>query len=201
MSPKMPLATLPPPADDGQGLKTRLVMAARHLLERDGFEALTLRATAREAGVSHMAPYRHFKDKDELLAAVAEQGFRAMTQFMDSAAAGHGTRHAIGVAYVSFALENPALYRLMFGANLAPRDRFPGLVAAGTEAFERCIAASGTKARRLRTGHGEEAPHSAIALWSIVHGLATLVIDGLVKLPPSGPARDAQIAAILKVVR
>ena len=146
-----------------------------------------------------MAPYRHFKDKDELLAAVAEQGFRAMTRFMDRAAKGRGPSCAVGVAYVSFALENPALYRLMFGANLAPRERFPGLVAAGAEAFERCLAVSAAKTRRNRAG--EEVPRSAIALWSIVHGLTSLVIDGLVTLPPSGRAREAQIAAILKEVR
>ncbi|MGA3302948.1 MAG: TetR/AcrR family transcriptional regulator [Methylovirgula sp.] len=186
-------------ADDDAGLKTRLVKAARHLLEHDGFEALSLRAAAREAGVSHMAPYRHFKDKDELLAAVAEQGFRAMTRYMDRTAKGRGASRAVGVAYVSFALENPALYRLMFGANLAPRERFPGLVEAGAEAFQRCLAASAAKTPRIRAG--EEMPRSAIALWSVVHGLTSLVIDGLVTLPPSGRAREAQIAAILREVR
>src|SRR3990170_140547 len=126
--------------DDQMSLKTRLVMVARELLEREGLEALTLRAAAREAGVSHMAPYRHFESKDDLLAAIAEQGFLALTQRMDDAAARHGkrpqSRSGVGVAYVSFALDNPALYRLMFGANLAPRERFPGLVAAGAKAFE-----------------------------------------------------------------
>jgi hypothetical protein len=100
------------------------------------------------------------------------------------------------VAYVSFALKNPALYRLMFGANLSPRARCPGLVAAGSETFERCVAASGAKAE-ARAGECEEAPPAAVALWSIVHGLATLVIDGLIAMPPKGPARDARIAAIL----
>ncbi len=196
MPPKTKLATTP--INDGESLKTRLVKTARQLLERDGFEALSLRATAREAGVSHMAPYRHFKDKDELLAAVAEHGFCAMTRFMDRAAKGRGAS-AVGVAYVSFALENPALYRLMFGANLMPRERFPGLVAAGAEAFERCLAVNAGKKRRNRAA--EEVPRSAIALWSVVHGLASLAIDGLVTLPPSGRAREARIAAILKEVR
>lgn len=201
MPQKSPLAKLPPPAEDGFSLKTRLVAAARQLLEGGGLDALTLRATARAAGVSHMAPYRHFKDKDELLAAVAEQGFRAMTKFMDSATAAPGTQTAMGVAYVSFALENPALYRLMFGANLSPRDRFPGLAAAGAEAYERCIAASAAGAQSNRISEDEDAaPSSSVALWAIVHGLATLAIDGLILLPPPGPPRDAEIAAILKTV-
>jgi AcrR family transcriptional regulator len=191
-----PLATrTPPDGGHGQSLRTRLITAARDLLERDGLEAATLRATAREAGVSHMAPYRHFKDKDALLAAVAEQGFRAMTRFIDAAGGAGTERNAAGLAYVAFALDNPALYGLMFGANLSPRERFPGLLAAGGEAFERCIAASGAESRRI--SGGEEATPSAVALWSIVHGLATLVIDGLIAMPPKGPARDAAIAAIL----
>jgi AcrR family transcriptional regulator len=197
----MPADTAVPGAGKRTALKPRLVAAARILLERDGIEALTLRAAAREAGVSHMAPYRHFKGKDELLAAVAEQGFRALTAFMDRAAAAHGTRRAGGAAYVSFALENPALYRLMFGTALVPHRRFPGLAAAGAEAFQRCIAASGQEAARTRTGGIDEAPANAIALWSIVHGLATLAIDGHVILPPMGPARDAKIDAILNLMR
>ncbi len=194
MPAKPPLAPKPP--DDGRSLKTRLIIAARDLLERDGLEAATLRATARYAGVSHMAPYRHFRDKDQLLAAVAEQGFREMTRFIDAAACRGAERDAAGVAYVLFALENPALYRLMFGVNLSPRARFPGLVEAGAEAFERCVAATGVKAE-VQAGECEEPPPAAVALWSIVHGLAILVIDGLIAMPPEGPARDARIAAIL----
>jgi AcrR family transcriptional regulator len=191
VSPKMK----PTPPDEDKGLKPRLIAAARLLLERDGLNAATLRATAREAGVSHMAPYRHFKDKDELLAAVAEQGFRAMTRAIGAAAGERTERNAAGAAYVSFALENPALYRLMFSADLAPRERFPGLVAAGGEAFAQCIAASGPETGV--PGDREVPPRAAVALWSIVHGLATLILDGLVAMPPRGSARDAEIAALL----
>ena len=149
--------------------------------------------------MSHMAPYRHFKDKDELLAAVAEQGFRELTAFMDRAAAARGDARAGGIAYVSFAVENPALYRLMFGAGLGAAGRFPGLKAAGAEAFQRCLLASGTP-RRSPQGNGET-PAIAIALWSMVHGLASLAIDGLPLRPPQGPVRDARIEAILNQAR
>lgn len=194
MAPKPDNTELPPTGE--KGLKARLVLMARRLLERDGLDALTLRAAARESGVSHMAPYRHFKDKGELLAAVAEQGFRELTGHMDGATATEGDPLAIGIAYVSFALDNPALYKLMFGAGLASLGSSPGLMAAGAEAFERCLVASGIGGASPGSG---ETPAVAIALWSMVHGLASLAIDGLVTLPPKGPDRDARIAAILQV--
>ncbi len=183
----------PPPSEE-KGLKLRLAAVARRVLERDGLEALTLRAAAREAGVSHMAPYRHFKDKAELLAAVAAQGFRELTECMDRAIAAEGHPRAGGAAYVSFALDNPALYKLMSGAGLAAAGRTPELAAAGAEAFQRCLAASGADPASAGTG---ETPAQAIAIWSIVHGLASLAIDGLVTLPPKGSARDARVADIL----
>jgi AcrR family transcriptional regulator len=198
------------PAPEEAGLKVRLAATARHLLERDGLDALTLRAAAREAGVSHMAPYRHFKDKAALLAAVAAQGFRELTQCMDRAADAKGDVRAYGAAYVGFALANPALYKLMSGAGLVSTERPPELIAAGADAFHRCLIVSRAGAvpsdathpgslEGDRDGNGET-PAAAIAFWAIVHGLASLAIDGLVALPPEGPARDARIAAILKAV-
>ena len=145
MAPKPDNTELPPTGE--KGLKARLVLMARRLLERDGLDALTLRAAAREFGVSHMAPYRHFKDKGELLAAVAEQGFRELRGHMDGATATEGDPLASGIAYVNFALDNPALYKLMFGAGLASLASSPGLMAAGAEAFQRCLDASGATGR------------------------------------------------------
>jgi AcrR family transcriptional regulator len=174
-------------------LEARLVAAARARLEKEGLEAATLRAAARDVGVSHMAPYRHFKDKDALLAAVAEQGFRDLTRSMN---AGDG-RIGVGVAYVAFAMENPALYRLMFSASLVPRDRYPGLVAAGAAAFDKCLAAAGAKIDAAGAAPVEP-PTSAVAIWALVHGLANLALDGLIPLPAAEPARGRRIAEILK---
>lgn len=194
-SPRRPRSA--PPIDKTGNLKDRLVAAARRLLERDGFDALTLRAAAREVGVSHMAPYRHFENRDELLAVVAAQGFRALLSAMAQAASAGGPNNsAAGVAYVVFALDNPALYRLMFGARLAPRERFPELASAGAAAFAFCIEAS--KVGRGRATHDAEHHRSAIKLWSVVHGLADLASDGLVALPAAEPQRTAEIAAILE---
>src|SRR5277367_2199083 len=105
-------------------LSRALVDAARRILEAEGAAALSLRAVAREAGVSPAAPYHHFKDKTELLEAVAHGGWEAMSEIIAEArrSAKDPTEGIanIGVAYVRFARENPALYRLMYDTT---RDR------------------------------------------------------------------------------
>ena len=100
-------------------LRDALVRAARTILEKQGLAALSLRGAARAAGVSPAAPYHHFPDKHSLLDAVAVQGFDALTSAMDKRMAKKkdpsARLDASGVGYVVFALENPALFRLMFG--------------------------------------------------------------------------------------
>jgi AcrR family transcriptional regulator len=91
-------------------LRHGLIDAARRLLEAEGPSALSLRAVAREAGVSAAAPYHHFKDKRELLDAVAQQGWALLSEALQHV---RGTTD-LGVAYVQFARRNPALYRLMY---------------------------------------------------------------------------------------
>lgn len=99
-------------------LSRALVDAARKILETDGPAALSLRAVAREAGVSPAAPYHHFKDKAELLEAVAHEGWHeldlALAKARASADGHHGRMSDLGVAYVCFARDNPALYRVMY---------------------------------------------------------------------------------------
>jgi AcrR family transcriptional regulator len=100
-------------------LRRALVDAARRILEAEGPTALSLRAVAREAGVSPAAPYHHFKDKAELLDAVADEGWQLLDAGMAAAKAEAQPRDkltALGIAYVCFARENPALYRVMYDA-------------------------------------------------------------------------------------
>jgi AcrR family transcriptional regulator len=100
-------------------LRRALVDAARRILEAEGPTALSLRAVAREAGVSPAAPYHHFKDKAELLDAVAAQGWEILDQMMAEARDKAEAREkllALGIAYVCFARDNPALYRVMYDA-------------------------------------------------------------------------------------
>jgi AcrR family transcriptional regulator len=100
-------------------LRRALVDAARRILEAEGPSALSLRAVAREAGVSPAAPYHHFKDKAELLDAVAQEGWQLLNQRMVEARAKADRKdklNSLGIAYVCFARENPALYRVMYDA-------------------------------------------------------------------------------------
>jgi AcrR family transcriptional regulator len=191
----------PARADDGTDLKSRLTAAARGLLEREGLAGLSLRAAARASGVSHMAPYRHFEDKEALLASVAEQGFNDLSRALDQAAAHASPTEppgmAVGVAYVLFALANPSLYRLMFGAQLLPCARFPGLIAAGEAAFARCVAAARTVGYDCPDTECTAPSPVAAALWALVHGLSSLAMDGLIPLPDDPPARRAFIVQVL----
>ncbi|THD77019.1 MAG: TetR/AcrR family transcriptional regulator [Phenylobacterium sp.] len=100
-------------------LRRALVDAARRILEAEGPTALSLRAVAREAGVSPAAPYHHFKDKAELLDAVAQEGWEMLDAAMGKAMAeaeAPDKLTAIGISYVCFAREHPALYRVMYDA-------------------------------------------------------------------------------------
>src|SRR5277367_6148177 len=97
-------------------LRRALLRAAIVIIEREGPSALSLRAVAREAGVSPAAPYHHFKDKSDLLNAIAEAGFEALGDAIKAAVTAdtENKMGTIGVAYVKFARENPALYRVMY---------------------------------------------------------------------------------------
>lgn len=99
-------------------LRRALTEAALRIVERDGLSALSLRGVAREAGVSPAAPYHHFKDKQELMLAVGTEGFGRLGEVMleekGKAPTPLAALSAIGVAYVCFARENPALYTLMW---------------------------------------------------------------------------------------
>src|SRR5919106_3067320 len=101
-------------------LRTALLQTAAKILEKQGLVALSLRELARLAGVSHNAPYRHFPDRDSLLAALAAEGFELLGDALQSR-----PRREMGEAYVEFALAHPERFRLMFGglAGLEPRAR------------------------------------------------------------------------------
>src|ERR1700742_5220828 len=111
------VAAEPKPYHHGD-LRRALLRAAVDILEGEGPSALSLRAVAREAGVSPAAPYHHFKDKSELLNAVAMEGFArlkaALVEAFAASKANNEARSALGVTYVEFSYANPALYRVMW---------------------------------------------------------------------------------------
>jgi AcrR family transcriptional regulator len=155
-----------------------LIAAARELLDADGPGAVSLREAARRVGVSATATYRHFQDKDHLLAAVAAEGFHAFTEKLAAAEREAQGFSGMSVAYVEFAVTHPGLFRLMFGPLLRQRELFAELGAAADGAFAVLLAA----ARRFVGVRGEDAESVAYAAWSFSHGLARLVLDDVIPL-------------------
>ena len=155
-------------------LRTALVSAALELLAKDGADAVSLRAVARRAGVSAMAPYRHYADKEALLAAVAAHGFdglRAVLCVADEAAAAGQALVAQAMAYVRYAAENPALFRLMFGPKRL--GTHPELTGCSDAAY---AVLAGRVAAETPVDADREA--RVLGCWSLVHGLAMLFLDG-----------------------
>ena len=154
-------------------LRNGLLEAARNILEEQSLEALTLRAVARKAGVSHAAPYRHFPNHESLLVELGVEGFGELKRDLGEAARAPGSESDrianIGAAYMRFVVRRPALARLMFGAQLPHRDRFAELGAAADSV--------GTE-----IGNALSDPNLGLAVWSAVHGLAMLVLENVIDL-------------------
>lgn len=162
-------------------LRRALVEATSRLVEEYGLEGFTLRAAARLAGVSDGAPYHHFEDRDALLAAVAEHGFRALCAEMSESAErerGDPQRKsvAMSVAYVLFAARNPARFRLMFGPLVHSKDRYPDLAEAAARVYE--LVRSGLGQYSEDRGDRSAARIALLNRWALVHGLSMLAIDG-----------------------
>lgn len=154
-------------------LRRALIAAGLTILEADGSDALSLREVARRAGVSHNAPYRHFADREALLAAIAAAGFE---QWGDAMTATGGDRLEIGVAYVKFAVDHPQLFDLMFGPLLSPADH-PDLAAAMGRSFGVFAGQFSATTPPVLMGGASEGPRPyLIAPWALVHGLAHLLL-------------------------
>jgi len=163
-------------------LRESLLEAAAVLLEEAGPGGLSLRKLGRRLGVTPGAPYRHFEDKDALLAALAVRGFRRLREMMladqEDGADGEERLRRAGIGYLEFASKNPELFRLMFG--WMPSRDVPELCEAGDAAFtalEDILMAcerEGLLSRSLR--------EAGLLAWSAVHGAAFLLIDERLKL-------------------
>jgi len=176
-------------------LEVALVRAAGNILEKEGVEALSLREVARRAGVSHNAPYRHFPDREALLAALAARGFEMLARAQQAAASNGGLR-AMGEAYVLFALENPQRFRLMFGGQISIA-RHERLRDVATRTF---AGLSGALAARVPEAQG--ARDASIAAWALVHGLALLLMgDRIAPATMNGRERKAFVRDVLASVR
>ena len=172
-------------------LRAALVRAALELLEEGGESALSLRAVARCAGVSPAAPYRHYVDREALVSAVAAVGYRELAERL---AAGHPSPStpeqlaSVAIAYVQFALERPALFRIMFGE---PCDRDNDERIAATAAVS--LYVRGIIERSFPQADPEAL---ATAIWALVHGLAFLHLDGKLDAPTPTVVAERITAAI-----
>jgi AcrR family transcriptional regulator len=157
-------------------LSRALVEAARRILEAEGPAALTLRAVAREAGVSPAAPYHHFRDKCELIDAVAAQGWQALSEGIAearrNAASPRDALADIGVAYVRFARQNPALYRIMYDG-IRDQEAMPEHAKQADSGYsqveEAIIEAGVDPADRLAM------EVATVAVWCAAHGVAEMM--------------------------
>lgn len=135
-------------------LRSAVLSAAWKLIEKEGMSGLSVREAARRAGVSHNAPYRHFADREALLAALVAEGFELLNKALENRAG-----RELGEAYIAFALEHPKRFRLMFSGGRANAD----LLAHFAKPFAHL---------------GPDAVTAGAAAWSLVHGLAALVLEG-----------------------
>lgn len=167
-------------------LRQALVDQAVRTIRSRGVEGLTLREVGQDLRVSRTALYRHFADKQALLAAVAAEGFRTFRQALEQAwtpsAHDRAGFVAMGHAYVAFAREHPSYYRVMFGGFVAKVECDPGLAEVADSAFGVLV---GAIAEMQAAGVVEAGDPEALAVfvWSAVHGLALLVIDGQLARP------------------
>ena len=162
-------------------LRRALLDEAIAIIGAEGLSDVTLREIGARVGVSRTALYRHFADKDALLAAVATEGFRALRRDLISAweAGGQGDDafRAMGVAYVRFAIANPSHYRVMFGGAVQSDTPDPELATEGHGAFNALVDALAALQRDGMV-RADDTVLMATYVWALVHGLAMLAIDG-----------------------
>ncbi|HUP35457.1 MAG TPA: TetR/AcrR family transcriptional regulator [Candidatus Limnocylindria bacterium] len=165
-------------------LRDTLVDAALSLIARKGPQGFSLREVARRARVSEAAPYWHFADREALLAAVAERGFeemaRGMMEIWSREAEPVERFRALGIGYVRFALAHPSYLRVMFGSEVPDKAEHPALKAAGERTFALLVQAI-TECQAVGQVRGGAPEDLAVGAWSIVHGLAALLVDGKLK--------------------
>ncbi len=180
-------------------VRSKILDAGLTLLSEGGLQALSMRAVARIAGVSHQAPYHYFPDRESILAEIVKSGFETLHQYELRAVEAEQDpvkrTSEIGCAYVQFALDHPALFQLMFRREMVDLDNFE-------EAHTTAISTFELPQSVIAAAHGkkpEDALNETIACWSMAHGLATLMLEG--KMPEAlGETRKEQDQRVREVM-
>jgi len=171
--------TLPRSSYHHGDLRAQLIAAVRELVESHGPDGFSVAEAARRAGVSSAAPYKHFKDRPELLRAVASEGMDRLRLAMEAAASAHpagsiASIAAIGQAYVDFARSGPGVFRLVFGLTEG-HEEDPLLEEKGFGCFS--IVLHAVAAVLGKPADDPVVMRRAYALWTCVHGHSFLTID------------------------
>ena len=187
-------------------LREALIRAALNLIGEKGPAGFTFADAARAAGVSSAAPYRHFRDRDALMADIAKRGFELFRDALakawnDGKPNPYVAFEALGRAYLAFARNEPAHYSAMFEAGIAPESA-PGLQQAADEAFGVLRRAAEALSAHMPKESRPPAMMMSLHIWAMAHGIASLFArgdPGRRKLPM--PAEDLLEAAILVYLR
>ncbi len=157
-------------------LRDALLAAALEILAAEGIDGLSLRALAKATGVTQAAPYSHFRDKDDLLAAVAEGGFQRLALQMAEDATGADSTalriERLMTSYIHFATSNKPLFGIMFGREISDMKKYPTLAMTAGKSYALISAALSRQ-----PGGAESARFLSLAIWSLCHGLTTLIIE------------------------
>ncbi len=188
-------------AEDRDAVRGRLCDAAAKLFLEEGEAALSMRRLAAEVGCSAMAPYRHFADKEALIAAIRAQAFSRLADALDSVEQDHRHRAAdIGEAYVRFARANPAAYKLMFDLAQPDEAAYPDLAAAAARAR---ISMSGYVRELVEAGVLTGDPvELGYVFWAAIHGLIVLELAGRIPADPGFETlRRRTLGALMRGLR
>lgn len=163
-------------------LENALIKAGVEILSREGIEGLSLRKVAKRAGVSHSAPYAHFKDRQSLIAAISTEGFKQLYAELDAAVlvhAGDPKQQLVegAWAYVQFAMNNTDTFKIMFSGVLEKEKEYPSFVEISRRTFERVvdIVRACQAAGVLRSAPPELV---AVSVWGQIHGVISLAFEG-----------------------
>ena len=165
-------------------LKNALIKAGVKILTKEGVSGLSLRKVAKQAGVSHAAPYSHFADKQALIAAISTEGFKQLYEQIASVLEANSQKPSTLLletarTYIQFAMKEPDRFKLMFSSVIEKEKDYPEFVETSYENFQQLVSVVETcqQAGLLKPGPSDL---MAVSVWSSVHGMIMLILEGQV---------------------